>query len=171
MYLDTVSSIGQIHFAHHCQNVRKFDQVTEKSPDAPLTWQMWLCRHGQKWTCDNPQNQVPKSWRSCPRCPWRGVSSLKKYRYGWWVWNFAVLQTCDFQNFKLLISILTKKRANWMITWRNIHSNGGKLVTVEWQEKLEGVYEEDLDGRVQKRDSYEATVLTETNAEGVFFKF
>ena len=58
-----------------------------------------------------------------------------------------------------------------MITWRNIHSNGGKLVTVEWQEKLEGVYEEDLDGRVQKRDSYEATVLTETNAEGVFFKF
>ena len=44
-------------------------------------------------------------------------------------------------------------------------------MTVERQEKLEGVYEEDLDGRVQKRDSYEATVLTETNAEGVFFKF
>ena len=44
-------------------------------------------------------------------------------------------------------------------------------MTVERQEKLEGVYEEDLDGRVQKRDSKEATVLTETNAEGVFFKF
>ena len=46
-------------------------------------------------------------------------------------------------------------------------------MTVERQEKLEGVYEEDLDGRVQTRDSYEATALTETNAVGVgvFFKF